>query len=691
VALVRLAALDRMETTSAAADAASAFDGTLPPAAEARIRRRRRAGRTVVYCLVSAALASVLMFWELGADALTADEAQYALVVQNIKRSGEWLYVSPYPPAPYFQKPPLYFWLTALTYDRLGGPDELAYRAWSAAAGVGAVVLTCVLGAMLLTPEIGALAALLLLTNKAFLLVHGARSGTFDALVTFLITAGVVIYWAAGRGRRGWIGWIGVGVCAGLASLTKPFVGVPLVVLLAIHSLFVERGGATPGRRGVGILLGILSLVAVAAPWYEAQRHKYPAFAGEMFGKNLVERVTQGVDDKQLESWYFYPELITKSSLPFALAIPAVAFAFGVWVAGGTAWRSRYALLTLIGGGWVLLFSLSASKAIHYVYPTFPALAVMIAAGAVVLARKIGERWTLTPAGRTRAAVATAILVTACVAFQYGRILYLAIPADRSAYVPWEMYRALSPAIRAGDARVIIAGFPQMQTEWRSALGLRARDCYYLEQLRALPSTMWLRDATELSRVLQGRIPALVIVSARADARGMLDELTRQQRVDERFVYTHEGYTAVGTDLARLLDVVARPGETKPIAQIDQAASPGTFRLTITPPVQGGIDVSVRLRLENAPAGSAVRYTYMLETAEGRKTIEDQIAASSADGTLEVAAEMEQQLFVGPNPFHLTLTLRDGGSALLAPVRSTVDTARVRFLPQIPVERHPRR
>ena len=117
----------------------------------------------------------------------------------------------------------------------------------------------------------------------------------FDALVTCLVMAGVVSYWAAGRGRRGWIGWLGVGVCAGLASLTKPFVGVPLVVLLAVHALFVERGQATLGRRLFGILLGILALAAVAGPWYAAQARKHPAFANETFRKNLVERVTRQV------------------------------------------------------------------------------------------------------------------------------------------------------------------------------------------------------------------------------------------------------------------------------------------------------------------------------------------------------------------------------------------------------------
>ena len=211
-------------------------DTQTPPAARTRMR-------AVIYCLVLATLASVLMFWELGEDALFSDEAQYALIVQNMKKpGGSWLYVSPYPPTAYHQKPPLYFWLTASTYDLLGR-EEFAFRAWSAGAGVGAVVLTCVLGAMLFTPEIGALAGLLLMTNRAFVLVHGARSGTLDALLTFLVLAGALAYWLGARRGLGWKTWAVVGLFAGLASLTKPLAGVPLVGLLALHAIGSLRSG----------------------------------------------------------------------------------------------------------------------------------------------------------------------------------------------------------------------------------------------------------------------------------------------------------------------------------------------------------------------------------------------------------------------------------------------------------------
>ncbi len=153
----------------------------------------------------------------------------------------------------------------------------------------------------------------------------------------------------------------------------------------------------------------------------------------------------------------------------------------------------------------------------------------------------------------------------------------------------------------------------------------------------------------------------------------------------------------IGIDLGPLLDTVATPGEANPRLRVEPAATPGVFRLEINPAVRGGLDVSTRVRVEALPPGSAVRYVYTLDTADGEhKTIEDHIAAmpadaTLADATLEVSATMEAQLLVQPGPYQLTLTPRDARSPLLSPVRSTVGVARVRFLPQIPLERHPRR
>ena len=63
---------------------------------------------------------------------------------------------------PFFHRPPLYFWLTALTYHVIG-INELAARLWAALFGFGVVRLTFILGLRLRSWAVGTGAALLLL------------------------------------------------------------------------------------------------------------------------------------------------------------------------------------------------------------------------------------------------------------------------------------------------------------------------------------------------------------------------------------------------------------------------------------------------------------------------------------------------------------------------------------------------
>lgn len=638
------------------------MDTPPPPAADISVKRPRP--RTTVYAVMLAGLAGVLMFWELGADALTSDEAQYALVVQNIRDSGNWLDLTPYPPTPYFQKPPLYFWLTASTYRALGG-SEFGFRAWSAAAGVGAVVLTCILGAMLFSPEIGALGAVLLLLNRSFLLLHGARSGTFDSLVTFLVLAAIVAYVVGVLGKRRWTGWILVGVFAGLASITKPFVGVPLVALLAVHALFTKRDVLGP-------LLALLALFVVASPWYLVEWSKYhDQFTDEMFRQNVVQRIAIGVDDRHVRDVGYYLQQISKSSPEFFLGVPAMAWAIVASVRGER--RASYGLLSIVGVGWVVLFTLSASKAVHYIYPAFPLIAVMLAAGALSATSAVSRK--LSPAVQLRVGLPLLLTLGVAFTFQYSRTLFHSIPADRSPHVPWEMCKILDPAIRAGDVRVVFCGFPAGQTEWRSQLNLRARDCYYLTRMRPDVQTA---NYDELAKLLGDRKPTLAVLAGNGGGGAFLSRPELAGRLDERFVYPGQGYQFVGIDLDSLLG----PTSGKYV-RIEPDDAAGTLKLTLSPAVRAAASIRVRLRI-GAGGPTLVRYTFNM--AGDRKPVEDHFARVR-DGIIDATALADGDMW----PQTVTLTLRSADPPTQEPVTSTVDDVRLTMLPLIPIETHPRR
>src|SRR5919107_1706872 len=88
-------------------------------------------GSKLFDALAIASVAAVVLFVKLGANSLAAwEEAIYAQVSKEMARGGDWL-TPHWAYRPWFEKPPLFMWLTALFY-RLFGVDEFWARAPSA-------------------------------------------------------------------------------------------------------------------------------------------------------------------------------------------------------------------------------------------------------------------------------------------------------------------------------------------------------------------------------------------------------------------------------------------------------------------------------------------------------------------------------------------------------------------------------
>src|SRR5436190_2104554 len=122
-------------------------------------------------------IASVMLLWNLGAHPLKNwDESIYAQVSKEMVRTGDWL--TPHWNAqPWFEKPPLYLWLTAAAF-KVFGITEFAARLASALSGAGLVAIVYLLGRRLYDTAVGVLAALITLT--AFQIVQASRLVIMD-------------------------------------------------------------------------------------------------------------------------------------------------------------------------------------------------------------------------------------------------------------------------------------------------------------------------------------------------------------------------------------------------------------------------------------------------------------------------------------------------------------------------------
>ncbi len=112
--------------------------------------------------LILFAWAGFVFYSNLG-TVLIGDEALYAAITQRVVRTKEWLPLI-CQGQPYFNKPPLHFWVMALSL-RLWGPGEFAIRFPSATFGVGMTVLTYCCGRVLFHRRLGVIAALITTTT----------------------------------------------------------------------------------------------------------------------------------------------------------------------------------------------------------------------------------------------------------------------------------------------------------------------------------------------------------------------------------------------------------------------------------------------------------------------------------------------------------------------------------------------
>ena len=128
-------------------------------------------------------IATFSFLWKLGAGSLAAwDEAIYAQVSKEIAQSGYWLTLH-WEYQPWFEKPPLFMWITAFFY-RLFGVSEFWARLPSALSGIALVGVTYLIGKLTSGKRVGFLAALILLTCYHFL--SFSRFGTMDVMLTRL-------------------------------------------------------------------------------------------------------------------------------------------------------------------------------------------------------------------------------------------------------------------------------------------------------------------------------------------------------------------------------------------------------------------------------------------------------------------------------------------------------------------------
>ncbi len=417
------------------ADAGVTSTAALSQRIAARRRRRGVAGLGVLVATL------VLWFGFLGLRALYfPDEGRYAEIPREMLASGDW--VTPrLNTFPYFEKPPLQYWITAAAFAILGERDWTA-RLWPAVSGLLGVLAVLATARRLYSRRAGWVAAGVMASSVGYFLA--TQFLTLDMGLAALLTGAMCAFAVAQDARataaqtRQWmlVAWA---LCA-LAVLSKGLIGVVLPALALLAYMAVTRSVGLLRRLHFGA--GIAVMLVLTVPWFVLVEIRNPGFSEFFFVHEHFQRFTQPEHRRPGPWWYFLP-IGAFALMPWLPAMVASMRGTRV-VPPPRAPRDFNPTLFFCcwAGAILLFFSISASKLPAYI---LPAMGAVVLAVAVPLTRRLQS----------------GLRVTAATAIACGALLALgALPATMLIRVPQvaEDYRAHVGWLIGAGALYVFAG-----------------------------------------------------------------------------------------------------------------------------------------------------------------------------------------------------------------------------------------
>lgn len=326
------------------------------------------------FCLI--VFSSCIIFYNLGGNSLrNGDEALYSIISREMLITEDWL-TPHFQGKPFFNKPPLKFWITALSI-RFFGTSEWVLRFWSASSAIACIFFTVLLAKELFGEKAALWSGFSLATCFHFIYEHSAKTGEMDTMLLFFLVCSLYLLLCSEKTPR--LLLISLSVM-GLASLTKNFAGF---LPFGIGFLYLFVTGKWRNYSASCITQSVASFLFISAGWMIAMMviHKQ-MFFNEFFIQQFYSRVTSaeyGVGVKEARSLaggiFFIGKTILTGFYPWSLLMPPCL----IWAFFQIPqWKKDGRILPLI---WFVSFGMTLllckNKMHWYVLPLYPAVSVL--------------------------------------------------------------------------------------------------------------------------------------------------------------------------------------------------------------------------------------------------------------------------------------------------------------------------
>ena len=415
---------------------------TAPAARHTRVLAKTSARRWIFAALALASVALLYLTNLTSMGMYSTDEPRYADIGRAMARTGDWITPRLWG-QPWFEKPPLLYWMTATGF-RLGLGPDLAPRLPMALLSVAFLAFFWWRLRALWNGRVAACATAILATTGGWL--GYSHVAVTDLPVAVFFTTAVLLALAR-EGREP--DRIAAAAALGLAVLAK---SVPPLVLFTPVLFFDRRNW----KRWFASW-PIAAFAAVALPWHIIATMRngwnlpYVLFIEQQVGRFLNNSRQHG------QRWWFYLPVFCGLLFPWFALLP-LAFRR---LSADRRLRTLAAILIL----GLIFFSASINKLPGYVLPLAPVTCVLMGAGLAASPRP--DRWLIVP-----------VILLGALPFAAAIVPQAAADGLSAASLDWRLaFSGL--AVAAAVAGVLVFGFRSLALP--AAFLLAAGGLFWLE------------------------------------------------------------------------------------------------------------------------------------------------------------------------------------------------------------------
>ena len=326
------------------------------------------------YLILLGLLSFIFLFVGMGAYPLVdVDETRYAVMSRDLLHHN-WNFLM-LNGVPFIEKPPLYFWITALSI-KLFGFHEYAIRLPMSILATLTVFFTYYIGKKIKTPKFGFYTATIMMANVFFIMLTRVAiiDMVFTALLTWTIYFGLLTEFVKDNNKK-WC-WTAFYLCMSFAFLAKGLLAIVFpCAIIGIHRIINKS--VKEIFKPQYILSGLVLFLLINLPWHLAMYKEYGfEFIWVYFILHHFERLVNADALGKTRPFLYFIPVFFVGFLPWSLHfIGAIVDFFKKKM-----FKDKYVLFFAIYFIIIFgLFSVASGKLPTYVLPAVPPAAFLTA------------------------------------------------------------------------------------------------------------------------------------------------------------------------------------------------------------------------------------------------------------------------------------------------------------------------